>query len=199
MSDWKLGVPVPPLSIGKIRELTDTIRQTTQIAPEKYFPVVWFLEIALPSSLPGFDWIADESLPHHYEACAYPDGCAENPEGPFIKIRPDVYEAAHAGDGRARLTLLHECGHVLLHRMVAIHPRNQGSAGGELRPFENSEWQANTFAAELLMPPKSFHGSRSLQAYCKKMGVSHKAALTQGNKLSKRREIPMFPWLARTA
>lgn len=195
MSDWLNGIKVPPLNIAQIRELTGTIRTSFGIDPEHPFPVLWFLETAMPQYLKGFDWEVDETLPRRMEACAFPDGCRENPGGPYIKVRPEVYDAACAEDGRARLTLLHECGHVLLHRQVAAHPRKEFDAAKELRPYENSEWQANTFAAELLMPPQSFRAATALPEFCRRMGVSYTAARTQGRKLILRNEIPTHPWL----
>ena len=59
------------------------------------------------STLPWSMTYQDEN-----EACAYPDGCVENPDGPFIKLTNIVYERAYAGRGRDRLTILHECSHV---------------------------------------------------------------------------------------
>ncbi len=101
-----------------------------------------------------FDFEIVESLPDGDEARAFPDGAPHYPDGPVIQVLPHVYERAAANNGRARLTVLHECGHVLLHRHVAVHHR--GPRGAELKPWENSEWQANQFAAELLMPVDSF-------------------------------------------
>ena len=196
MSDWLNGVKVPPLNIDQIRQLTSSIRNSSGVAPVHPFPVLWFLETAMPQGLRGFDWEVDETLPQRVEACAFPDGCRENPEGPYIKVRPEVYEAACADDGRARLTLLHECGHVLLHGKVAVHPRKEAIPAAVLRPFENSEWQANTFAAELLMPPQSFKEAKALPEFCRRMGVSFAAARTQGRKLIRRKEIPAHTWLA---
>lgn len=195
MSDWLNGVRVAPLKILQIRGLTSTMRTSFGIAPEDPFPVLWFLEAGMPQGMDGFDWEVDNTLPHNLEACAFPDGCRENPNGPYIKIRPEVYDAACIGDGRARLTLLHECGHVLLHRQVSVHARKEFIPARDLRPYENSEWQANTFAAELLMPPQSFSAATALPEYCRRMGVSYLAARTQGKKLIGRNEIPAHPWL----
>lgn len=195
MSDWLNGMKVPPLKITQIRELAGTIRNSLGVSQAEPFPVMFFLETAMVEALEGFDWEVDESLPRDVMACAFPDGCRENPNGPHIKIRPEVYEAAHAGDGRARLTVLHECGHVLLHRKVSALNRESAPRGVDLRPFENSEWQANVFAAEVLMPPGSFTRRRGLSCYCSRMGVSRGAALTQGKKLFSRNEIPAQEWL----
>jgi len=134
MSDWLHGVKVPALRIADIRSFATSIRQNSQIGIHDPFPVLDFLEFSLTGGIDGFDWISSDDLPRGVEACAYPDGCAENPDGPYIKIRDTVYEAAHRREGRARLTILHECGHILLHRKVAVHHR--GAIGAQLAPYE---------------------------------------------------------------
>ena len=195
MSDYLHGVRVQPLSSAKIRGLTTQIRTVLQVRPEKLFPVMTFFELAMPKAMPEFSWmIAEEPLPGGMEACAYPDGCEDHPGGPFIVLSSRVYEAAHRGDGRARHTVLHECGHILLHQQVAVHHR--GPIGAELRPYENSEWQASTFAGELLMPPESFLQHSGLVEFCQCMGVSHQAALVQGKRLVRDQVIPPLEWLA---
>lgn len=193
MSDWLHGVEVPSLKISDIRAATLKIREASNIELDTEYPVMELLEHWMHLVFEGYDWEVREHLPHSQEACCYPDGCPDNSNGPLILIREDVYEAACDRNGRARFTIGHEIGHVFLHRNVPpVHNRKR--MGVDLRPFENSEWQANTFSGELLMTKESFSGSATLQKYCKKMGVSEKAALTQANKLIKRNEISKPVW-----
>jgi len=194
MSDWLHGVRVPPLSIAQLRELAGVIRAGSHLSPVEPFPVLYFLEHALSKAIPGFDFAVVDELPDGNEACAYPDGCTENPDGPFIELTTKVYERACAGYGRDRLTILHEISHILLHRKVAVHHR--GPRGEELKAYENSEWQANQLAAELLMPPQSFSAHRSLHKFCRTMGVSRKATEIQGKKLLERGDVASIPWLS---
>ena len=195
MSNRSDGVQVAPRSIGEIRGLATTIRDSMGVDQRDRFPVMWFLESAM-YCLDGFNWKVEDDLSDGMEACAFPNGCQENPGGPFIKIRSDVYEAAYVDDGRARFTLLHECGHILLHQNVTALHRKAWQPGTNLPVYRNSEWQADVFAAELLMPPQSFIGRRSLLAFCHGMAVSHSAALLQGKKLVQRKDIPAMRWLA---
>lgn len=65
------------------------------------------------------------------------------------EIRESVYTAACCGDGRARFTMMHEIGHCLLHTPDRI-ALCRLAPGEKLLPFEDPEWQANTFAAEVL-------------------------------------------------
>lgn len=193
MSDWLHGVRVPPLSIAQLRELAGVIRAGLHLSPVESFPVLYFLEHALSKAIPGFDFAVVDELSDGNEACAYPDGCTENPDGPFIELTTEAYERACAGHGRDRLTVLHEISHTLLHRKVAVHYR--GPRGEELKAYENSEWQANQLAAELLMPPQSFSAHRSLYKFCRTMGVSRRAAEIQGKKLLERGDVASIPWL----
>jgi Zn-dependent peptidase ImmA (M78 family) len=64
-----------------------------------------------------------------------------------IRIREDVYERACNGYGRDRLTMAHELGHLLLHRVEMITLARED---GDILPYKDPEWQANAFAGELL-------------------------------------------------
>lgn len=193
MSDWLHGVRVPPLSIAQLRELADMVREASHLKPEEPFPVLYFLEHSLPQAIPEFDFAVVDHLPDGNEACAYPDGCREHPDGPFIVLSTMVYDRACADYGRDRLTILHESSHVILHRKVAVHHR--GPRGADLKPYENSEWQANQLAAELLMPTQSFAAYSTLDKYCKTMGVSRKAAELRARKLLERGDVSSIRWL----
>lgn len=188
MSDWLHGVRVPPLRTSDLRQFAKAIRLGAKIEVAQPFPVLPFLEHAMPAALIGFDFEVTDNLSDGNEACAYPDGCRENPSGPFIKLSTTVYTGAHKGNGRHRLTVLHEIAHVILHRQVAVHPR--GPRGSTLRAYENSEWQANQFAAELLMPPECFLPNEDLDAFCVRLGVSKRAAQLRAKKLTDSGAIP---------
>lgn len=192
MSDWLHGVHAPPTSIARLRSFALLIREASRLSAEERFPVSEFLEFSLTQAISGFDFVVVEKLSEGNEACAYPDGCLENPDGPFIKLTNSVYEGACWGRGRDRLTILHECAHVLLHRGIAVHHR--GPTGVALRPFENSEWQANQLAAELLMPVPSFGRFESLDEYREAMGVSWQAAQVRLTGLLSRNEIIRPKW-----
>jgi Zn-dependent peptidase ImmA (M78 family) len=197
MNDWLHGVQVPPLGILEIRRQAEVIRSGVHLTPDEPFPVLAFLEHALLVAL-GLDFEIVDELPNSDEACAYPDGCEEHPDGPFIKLTTSVYEGAHAGHGRARLTVLHECAHVILHRQVAVYPR--GPRGTEPKAYRNSEWQATQLAVELLMPPESLADCGALSDFCRRMGVSRQAATVRALKLLERGEIragdPAALWIS---
>lgn len=75
------------------------------------------------------------------EALTFPDGT--------IKIPEKVYEEACQRKGRARFTLAHELGHALMHSNIIPFAR---SLDDNHKIYEDSEWQADEFAGELLIP-----------------------------------------------
>ncbi len=66
-----------------------------------------------------------------------------------LVIREDVYEALNDPDdpmhGRARFTLAHELGHLVLHEVRRCIDK---TAMIKHKVFEDSEWQADYFASE---------------------------------------------------
>ena len=97
------------ISRKKIRAFTKYVRELSGMTDRLYFPVVEFLEIILPNLIDDFTY----EIVEHSEM---PDKEGETiPSLNTIKIREDVYEKATQGDGRARFTILHEVGHLLMH------------------------------------------------------------------------------------
>lgn len=127
-----------------IRAFAKYVRELCGLQDVVYFPVVKFLELALPKLVDGFTYdVVDYS--------EMPDKEGETiPSLNIIKIREDVYEKANNGDGRARFTILHEVGHLLLHDndRVALCRKSDNAT---VKAYEDPEWQADVFAGELLM------------------------------------------------
>lgn len=78
---------------------------------------------------------------------------------PTLIISDDIYDKACDNDNFARFTLAHELGHYFLHSNQAVSLPRVRSAPVH-KAFEDSEWQANTFAGEMLVD------SRLLYAIC---------------------------------
>jgi Zn-dependent peptidase ImmA (M78 family) len=105
-----------------------------------------------------------------------------DPHTRSIVVAESVFERMEDGDGRARNTVLHECGHGLMHvkqlHDVLIDGRTPGlQRASSLKPYLSPEWQANSFASALLMPAPAFrlavarHG-RDTRALAALFGVS---------------------------
>lgn len=76
---------------------------------------------------------------------------------------------------RDRFTIAHELGHYFLHSQMGMYPMKASRNGSD-----RAEWEANWFAAGLLMPQKPFralHGnSKSVSWLADHFGVSEQAA-----------------------
>lgn len=136
-----------PLSRNKIREFARLLRKAFDIPVSAKFPTVEFLEFGLKSF--GFD----------YDICEKSelDNCYAKtiPEEKVVKIREDVYIGAIKGIPRDVFTILHEVGHVIFHNNRTIEfARNEE----KIPIYMSPEWQANTFAAELLVPADCITG-----------------------------------------
>lgn len=69
-------------------------------------------------------------------------------------IREDVYNSALEGCPRSYFTLAHELGHLFLHGGENVS-FCRSDYEIDVPAFQNAEWQANLFAAELLAPSAS--------------------------------------------
>ena len=100
-----------------------------------------------------------------------------DPDQLIMLIREDVYDGANSGVGRDRFTLAHEFAHLLLHGgryLQRLDPKIQ--AVGSHQKYEDSEWQANAFASELLMPVAVVRRFSSAAELALAAGVSMQAA-----------------------
>lgn len=134
------GVRVPPLSAKKIRTFAEDLRVLFQIETPDV-DVLWLLEDRLSHFGVCFTIEPREEMGQDH-ALTYPNMS-------MIQVRADVYEGAARDNPRDRFTILHEIGHWMLHPGASLArangPRNW-------KPYEDSEWQADTFAAEFGMP-----------------------------------------------
>ena len=93
---------------------------------------------------PGVEELSDGT-----EGMTWPDG--------RVHVNEATYRGVVCGNGRARFTMCHEAYHAIAHRgqirnvlvdtgELALYRRS------ELPPMLDPEWQANVFAASILMP-----------------------------------------------
>ena len=144
------------------------VRAAFNIDLHEPFPVLEVLENRLPGMIEGyqFEVAFKEDLG---------DKLAETiPNEQRIRIREDVYNGMFNLEGQHLFTGAHELGHLIFHRNIAPSLLNLDPAG--YPAYRKSEWQANTFAAELLMP---FDVVRHMDAaeIEANYNVSHKAAM----------------------
>lgn len=163
----------------QIRAFTKYIRGLCGMTDRLYFPVVEFLEIILP-------YLVDDFTYEIVERSEMPDKEGETiPSFNTIKIREDVYEKATHGDGRARFTILHEVGHLLMHNNDRVVPYRK-SDKTSLKAYEDPEWQADAFAGELLIAEHLVKNMsvNEIEICC---GASHSAAECQYKQIRRSR------------
>lgn len=175
------GHKVPPLSTEKIRKEANRLRRLIQVV-EGVLPsninVINILENTLPQIYPDLDYeiLPDNELEGDY-ARTYPDKWK-------MEISSSTYDAARRGEARAKFTIAHEIGHLVLHRNIKAGGAYARSITNH-KVFEDSEWQADNFSAEFLMPYEEMHRVNSPHEIQFKYGVSNEAAKYRYNKVKK--------------
>lgn len=178
------GFRVPPCGVAQIRLSADNVRRVLNIrdAPQHInFPAL--LDRLSVDYAITYDVLDEAEMPHEgVEACF-------NSENLVIYIRTDVFEKLCQNDTRARFTIMHEFGHFLLGHRRTINRSTQKLS--PLKVYEDSEWQANQFAAEVLMPLEVIRvqGLTTAADIEKYFHVSCQAAALRAKQLIKRGEI----------
>ncbi|MGN0405350.1 MAG: ImmA/IrrE family metallo-endopeptidase [Bariatricus sp.] len=163
-----MNIAATGMSRKTIREIAGIVRKSCGCDDKPYFPIAQFIEFVLGNpDNPEFNYeIVD---PNEMEDMYGNTNTGTN----TMRIRSDVYERAVKGVPRDRFTLCHELGHYLLHR-----PEMMSYARGEVPRYCNPEWQANTFAGEL-MAPYNLTKNMSVDEIMKRCGMSRQAATIQ--------------------
>ncbi len=159
------------ISRDDIRRFVRSIKTLVGLENVLYFPILSFVENILPILVPDFQFeVVPESEMGNKHGETYP---SKN----LIRIREDIYLRAAAGEGRDRLTVAHEVGHLFLHEDDAIALCRLES-GEKLKPYEDPEWQADAFGGELLASSYLIAGMSQSEVE-RKCGVSSAAARVQ--------------------
>ena len=161
------GLSVPPLSLKQIHKRCELIRTIFNIQLNEPVDIVKVFEYILTQI--GVEF---EVVPKHEMGAKHGETI---PSENRIRIREDVYERACNGYGRDRLTMAHELGHLLLHRVETITFARED---GDIPPYKDPEWQANAFAGELLAPYE-YIKDMSVIDIASYYGVTEKAASIQ--------------------
>lgn len=159
-----MNVSATPRSRQSIREMTKWIRKQLNMEEELNFPIVQVIELLATDDEEEFDYeivSPNEMLDTYGTTNTYRN---------IMRIRENVYEGAVNGNPRDRFTLCHEFGHWFLHQ-----PDNISFARGTIPKYCDPEWQANTFAAELMIPYYLVK-DMSLEDIVEKCGVSYSCA-----------------------
>jgi len=160
------GIVVPPRSKKDIAANARAMRKFLKLEEQDYFPVSKVYE-TLGMMFDGADFqVLEEHEMGDDHGRTYPDSL-------LIEIRNDVYERACEGEARDRFTLCHELGHLMMHRGIALSRIDPTSPP---KIYCNSEWQADTFASYLMMPPPLIGRYGTVEEVMNAFGVSFEAA-----------------------
>ncbi|MEN6082794.1 ImmA/IrrE family metallo-endopeptidase [Chromobacterium piscinae] len=171
------GCRVNPVSTEAVRKIAMVFRGLLDLGLERFDPLRLMDELAEYDV--EFIILEDDQFPETDEALCIPeDRCIVFPMRTFTKLAN--------GDGRALFTFAHELGHLVLQHRVVL---SRGVVEHEF--FEDSEWQANCFAAEFLMPLEAIRSKQLLtkQQLIAEYGVSYKAATKRLSILREKNEI----------
>lgn len=189
-----------PVVKGRSR---DEIEAVARDFLRKYFPKCLRTPQPVPM-LKILDRVLPEYLDFSFEVEQLPDGLEGYTHfaGRTVTLSANTYARLEDEDGRGRFTAAHELGHVLLHTdelsrttsALVSHSPQQAvvlARRSQIRPFRDPEWQADTFAASLLMPEEMVRRVASLRAprgglvnaVVRKFGVSQAAATKRLEKL----------------
>lgn len=170
----KEGLPVKPMSTKSIREIALAVRSLFGIKTN-FCDVVGIVELFGHGFLSDFSFeVVDDN-----EESMKGKWAETFPDKKLVRVKNSVYIKACEGDGQARYTIAHELGHLFLrHRFDKSFSRYNG----DLPRWRDSEWQADTFAAELLMCVNLVMGMTANEI-AEKCVVSYSAAETRRRKL----------------
>lgn len=162
-----MQVSANPRSRDFLRQIARGIRKQLNMENKLYFPIVEVIELLAADDEEEFDFeiVSEGEMMDTYGTT----NTAKN----VMRIRQNVYEGAIKGNPRDRFTLCHEFGHWLLHQ-----PESVSFARGSIPTYCNPEWQANTFAAELMIPYYLVR-EMSVEEITTKCGVSYACAEIQ--------------------
>lgn len=178
------GFRVAGRGVADIRMSADNVRRILEIgdAPQDIDIGLLLDRLSVTYSI-TYDVLEPDEMPHpDVEACW-------DPESVTMHLRSDVFEKACWNDPRARFTIMHELGHGLLGHRRTI---NRAEVERVPKIYEDSEWQANQFAAEFLMPLETIQSLALNTAFKIEMhfNVSSQAAALRAKQLAKRGELP---------
>lgn len=162
----------------EIEDKASTIREICSIfiedSEDERFPVLDFVEKVLPRIVENFNFIvvSPDELKNCYGVTDITDYT--------IQIREDVYYRAINGNKRDIFTIAHEIGHLFLHSNQKVKLARGESS---MKIYESTEWQADTFAAALLIPADKINNNDNKFTVASRFGVSVQAAEVRLKKL----------------
>ncbi|RZM74074.1 hypothetical protein C3B51_20180 [Pseudoalteromonas rubra] len=162
------GTKTSPRNKKQIRKDVERLKSIFGLGLAEYVDVIELIDITLPELFPHFSC---ELVPDKEMA----DVAGLTVPAEFkIYLKQSVYDKACKDDGQSRFTIAHEVGHLFLHDQPLVLAKQEKPT--EHKVWEDTEWQADQFAAEFLMPFESVRKMSTHQDIIGTFKVSNKAA-----------------------
>lgn len=165
----------------EIESTASLLRELLGLTPLEPVPMARLIELALPRVFDDFELhvLEDAEMPG-VEASVHSTRMQ-------MYMSETTYGALLNDQARARFTAAHEVGHIILHCGEHVRYARLARLADEVNP----EWQADVFAAALLMPEKGFRACKSIEEAQAVFGVGFRAA-------SKRAKTLKHKWKQKT-
>ncbi|OCQ23404.1 hypothetical protein A7985_05545 [Pseudoalteromonas luteoviolacea] len=162
------GIKTSPRNIKQIREKVEKLKSFFKIDLEECVDIIHLIDITLPDKIPDFTLeIKPDCEMEDYAGLTIPSECK-------IYLKQSVYDKACNGDGQSRFTIAHEIGHLFMHDQPLVLGKQEKYSDHQI--WEDTEWQADQFAAEFLMPFNIVKNMSSFRDLMKEFIVSNSAA-----------------------
>lgn len=158
-----------PIQREELRLLAKEIRRLLQIENIRYIPVITVLEKVMPLLFPDFSY---EYVPKD----EFPDKKHGETDivNHIVRIREDIYYGAISGNGRDRMTIMHEIAHYILLVICGVKFERNFKNKFALT-CQDPEWQAKALAGEIMCPHDLIQRFSAYEV-SEKFGVSFEAA-----------------------
>lgn len=157
-----------PIQREELRSLAKEIRKIFSVENKLYIPVITILENVMPILFPrvSYEYVSKEEFTNNKHA-------ETDVVNHIIRIREDVYYGAVNGNGRDRMTIMHEIAHYIL--LVICGVKFERNFEKKVITYQDPEWQAKALAGEIMCPHDKIK-HLSADEIAQKCGVSLPAA-----------------------
>lgn len=172
------GLRVAAKNYRQIEEIAEGVRGLLPKYPGSEWKIdaARVLEYTLPKA--GFEYYIEKR--DELQECAG----FTLPEHRLVVLRQDVYEGLFEDNVFSRSTVIHELSHIVLNHATTLY---RGAPIGQHRFYEDSEWQANSLTAAIMMPIAACELATSIADLGTMCGTSMTASTYRIQKLVERR------------
>ena len=174
------GMRVAAKSYKQLEEVAEGIRPLLPRFPSAAYKIdaARVLEETLPRA--GFQYYIEKT--EVLKECA---GFTW-PEHRLVVLRQDVYDGLYEDNVFSRSTVIHELSHIVLDHATTLY---RGAPVGQHRFFEDSEWQAKSLTAAIMMPIEACKAAASIADLGSMCGTSVSASTYRIQRLVERRVL----------